>query len=679
MLSQKASLSSGVNLQGGFIQVNLEVRRGYRLNINNGSINKEELILLAEEYEKKKSLILNKILENINKNSYRILGLPVNASEDIILKKAESLKRKTRLGYPERMQFGIDLLEELEVRENDIQAATGRLMNPKLRAKERLFWFSDESDWLISYCTKQFRNLDDYLGVFEKAKTVIKKHKVAEIYEISLMGLIFLALDDFELKNTTAWGEIYDSIQLVFENDMFWEYQYLIETQGSFTRPMGNEIEVCKQKSVIFLLKPLTQLIEEHLYQSNLKAVIRGIEIISDLDILADLHRELTNDIHYAIEDEIKNYCSTIMKDCSKIIKLDENDLGSNKEKCQSALELFEKVVLPRYEIIRESDDISHPIYERVTDYISDFKLNLAIYFTWGNDYLTAEKLLKESKNLTKDLAIKRKINQLLKKIRPAAVSQLESDVLHEGFLSKKLVGKSKDTEKEEKRDYQKKEKKDDNYHSYRTFAWSNGDKYEGEWKQGKRHGWGLYSWSGGDKYEGEWKDNKMHGWGILTWLNGSKYEGEWKDGKRHGWGIFASFDGLILKGEWENDFLKRESKDDYLHPDNPTKFTPRQIVRNSNSGKIYIVSNVKGENVTVITKDGGHLIFLASDLEIVEEESKKRLKKKIKRKKRKVKKPKPVSLVRDKKRKTHKVNYLKYLVLISVAVSVVIIIMAMR
>ena len=44
-------------------------------------------------------------------------------------------------------------------------------------------------------------------------------------------------------------------------------------------------------------------------------------------------------------------------------------------------------------------------------------------------------------------------------------------------------------------------------------------------------NGTGTMTYSDGRKYEGEWKDDKQHGQGTMTYLDGSKYEGEWKDG----------------------------------------------------------------------------------------------------------------------------------------------------
>ena len=51
-------------------------------------------------------------------------------------------------------------------------------------------------------------------------------------------------------------------------------------------------------------------------------------------------------------------------------------------------------------------------------------------------------------------------------------------------------------------------------------------------------HGRGTKTWANGDRYEGDWRDgNSRTGRGTHTWGQGSqwagdRYEGEWRDGK---------------------------------------------------------------------------------------------------------------------------------------------------
>jgi len=85
-------------------------------------------------------------------------------------------------------------------------------------------------------------------------------------------------------------------------------------------------------------------------------------------------------------------------------------------------------------------------------------------------------------------------------------------------------------------------------------FLYFNGDKYEGEFKDGKRHGQGTYTFKDGRIYVGEFKDGASHGQGTIKYKDGSMYVGEFKDGKRHGQGTIKYKEGRICDGEWKDD-----------------------------------------------------------------------------------------------------------------------------
>lgn len=70
----------------------------------------------------------------------------------------------------------------------------------------------------------------------------------------------------------------------------------------------------------------------------------------------------------------------------------------------------------------------------------------------------------------------------------------------------------------------------------YWKGSYSNGDKYEGEFKEGAFNGLGsYYFFSNGDKYVGEFKGGKRHGQGIYIRLDGSMLLGDWVEGKADG------------------------------------------------------------------------------------------------------------------------------------------------
>jgi hypothetical protein len=96
---------------------------------------------------------------------------------------------------------------------------------------------------------------------------------------------------------------------------------------------------------------------------------------------------------------------------------------------------------------------------------------------------------------------------------------------------------------------------KDDAMHGQGTITYADGEKYDGQWKDDRLHGEGTYTWPNGDKYVGQFKDGRMHGQGTLTFANGNKYVGHWEDGRRHGKGTLYDANGTIIhEGWWKND-----------------------------------------------------------------------------------------------------------------------------
>ncbi len=85
------------------------------------------------------------------------------------------------------------------------------------------------------------------------------------------------------------------------------------------------------------------------------------------------------------------------------------------------------------------------------------------------------------------------------------------------------------------------------------TFIWSNGDKYNGNWKNQKPHGLGTFKWVNGTKYIGDWEFGIQNGQGTVTWANGDKYIGGRKNGEADGQGTFIFANGITQSGEWKN------------------------------------------------------------------------------------------------------------------------------
>ena len=84
-----------------------------------------------------------------------------------------------------------------------------------------------------------------------------------------------------------------------------------------------------------------------------------------------------------------------------------------------------------------------------------------------------------------------------------------------------------------------------------------------------KSGGQGTYAFINGEKYIGEFKNGKPDGQGTRTYPNGSKYVGGFKDGKRDGSGTFFDADGSVnnlsrfyAEGSWLDQLRPRDNQE---------------------------------------------------------------------------------------------------------------------
>lgn len=87
------------------------------------------------------------------------------------------------------------------------------------------------------------------------------------------------------------------------------------------------------------------------------------------------------------------------------------------------------------------------------------------------------------------------------------------------------------------------------------TINYLNGDKYNGNVKNGLKHGKGIFLFDNGRRrYEGSFKNDKFNGQGTCYYANDTQYKGGWVDGLKHGYGEENFENGDYYKGNWKED-----------------------------------------------------------------------------------------------------------------------------
>ncbi|CAE7352668.1 PIP5K6 [Symbiodinium natans] len=89
----------------------------------------------------------------------------------------------------------------------------------------------------------------------------------------------------------------------------------------------------------------------------------------------------------------------------------------------------------------------------------------------------------------------------------------------------------------------------------------ADGDRYEGDFKDGVADGKGKKFYFDGDSYEGDFKNGLQDGKGKFFYASGNRYEGDFKKGLLDGKGTLLYVDGDIYEGGFKNDLEDGEGK----------------------------------------------------------------------------------------------------------------------
>lgn len=85
------------------------------------------------------------------------------------------------------------------------------------------------------------------------------------------------------------------------------------------------------------------------------------------------------------------------------------------------------------------------------------------------------------------------------------------------------------------------------------VFAYPDGSKYEGHFREGKFQGSGTFFFGNGDRYVGNFKENYPNGYGTRFLKDGSQEIGEWKQGEFVGASLVQSGKVGCVSGDCEN------------------------------------------------------------------------------------------------------------------------------
>ncbi|MBE9070160.1 hypothetical protein IQ260_26315 [Leptolyngbya cf. ectocarpi LEGE 11479] len=84
------------------------------------------------------------------------------------------------------------------------------------------------------------------------------------------------------------------------------------------------------------------------------------------------------------------------------------------------------------------------------------------------------------------------------------------------------------------------------------SMIYPNGNRYDGEYRDGQRNGCGTFVFGNGRRYVGQFHNDLFSGRGVWTLENGDRYIGDFEFNKCNGEGAFIFADGTSKSGIWQ-------------------------------------------------------------------------------------------------------------------------------
>ena len=84
------------------------------------------------------------------------------------------------------------------------------------------------------------------------------------------------------------------------------------------------------------------------------------------------------------------------------------------------------------------------------------------------------------------------------------------------------------------------------------SMLYPNGNRYDGNYRDGQRNGCGTFTFANGRQYVGEFQNDLFSGRGVWMLENGNRYIGDFEFNKCNGEGVYIFADGTSQSGIWQ-------------------------------------------------------------------------------------------------------------------------------
>jgi hypothetical protein len=349
-------------------------------------------------------------------NSFRICGLPTNASRSELQSATAAFRRAMKLGVAKATDWDLPWLGRLERTEGSVQNASGQLSDVERRLTNRLFWFGEQVADLAR------------LGPGAVPSLPPPRPDSPEYnHDIALLELLHAGATDPTFLDGARWRAAIAAWQQAVGADGYWSTLLDQDRRGGF-EPLADldDIVMLRRRAVDLALSAIVAAAKSDAAGGGEAIVSRIVAILRTAPIENERRFTIENEIIGPLEEEIIRACGEIRTECRSQIKHEDNAAAANKPICLKATERLQSEILPRLARLERIAGRDAVYAQRSRGEAAHSFAEIAACWTWAGDFVRSEELLKRAQALAIDTPAQGQIQEQAGKI--ANPAQLQRD-----------------------------------------------------------------------------------------------------------------------------------------------------------------------------------------------------------------------------------------------------------
>ncbi len=321
----------------------------------------------------------------------------------------QKLKIRAKAGRLVHDNDYLSPISSIEVSESIIRDAFNKLVNPKVRLRERLFWFFNSTQTDKNALDRLLSNdLSGAIQIWETDQNYVSIANLARLYHAQCI------IKDPMLLDLSLWQKAMEKWCTIFKDGDFWENFIDIEMNSGF-EPLAthDEIDELIKTNVEHILRPSINFIQDAIEKERDEVAQRHLEVIRNSAFSSSLVSNIKDNLLEPLENKINEFTNTLMEKLSELLQNKDFPLEIKKKGCDRAYQYFKNDLLKLVQRLERLAGKQSYADKRAREAASSCLRVISI--SYNNDLKSpklSEQLLKEAQTLAYDTIVLEKINE---------------------------------------------------------------------------------------------------------------------------------------------------------------------------------------------------------------------------------------------------------------------------